>query len=512
MNNLNDPLDSELDRARETLGSLAQHVDTAAAWTAVSAAVERAPRARALRRAQLAAVMVTVAAIVGAAVYARQSGPRKSGTAHPTRRATAPPECALPRLPAPGTVHSDLGLDLAGPAVSSLRGGAAQAPFELGGGEVTVSPPRPGDRPLVSAEQAECAALATSNANGWPLLRFASSYGGAAVGYARVSVSPELVAAAGNPAANEGQTDRNTHPKMPKATPYRERLAWIVVVRDVQFFSGPGTPSRSGNTTSTTAAPSPPSHDYDVFIVDAKTGTDALLYSEAQTPGGVGSVIVPIERVSVPWTLVSRSPNGYSGQIAATALPCDGVPNPVNVDRFGAGVSVVVERPVGGACGTPRQVMIALHAAIVTFNLPARIEHDPLGPDVAAPMAAPPPGSPYTSKCTGAPVIECVYNGPESTGGVLRTVTQEENGTTIDVKRGSVLSVDPLHQGKQYAALPVTSSDSAVLGVLLADEIHSFRAWRTGHADLVVPTNTCDPSTGKGMPCTPPWIVHVNIH
>jgi len=508
MNNLSDPFDGELDRARETVSSLAQHVDTAAAWNAVSAAIERVPRARRLRRAQLLAVMVTVVAIVAAAVYTRHSGPKPSGgITHPAHQNSALADCALPPLPTPGTVHSAGDLDLAGPAVSSLRGGAARSPFELGGGELTVSPPRPGDAPRVSAEQAECAALATSNANGWSLLQFASSYGGAAVGYARVSVSPQLVATAGNPSTLEGQTNQNTKPRMPKATPYQHRLAWVVVVRDVELFDG----GPQGATTPTTTSPGPPSHHYDVFVVDAETGTDALLYTESQTPGTRGSVIVPVERVSVPWTLVSRSPNGYSGQISATVLPCDGIPNPVGVDRYRRAAAVMVGRPVGANCGPPRQVTLALQAADVTWNLPPRIAHDPLGPDVTLPTPAPPPGSGYTSNCSG-PVLQCSYNGPDATGGVLRTVPQEDNGTTIDVKRGSVLIVGPLHEGKQYAALPVTSTDSAVLGVLSPDnEIHEFRAWRTGHADLFVPTSTCDPSTGKGAPCTPPWIVHINI-
>ena len=513
MNNLNEPFEAELGRARETVSSLAQQVDTEAAWNVVSAAVERVPRARALRRAQLAAVMVTVVAVVGVAVYTRHSGPKPSAViSHAAQHEPALADCALPPLPVPGTVHTAGNLDLAGPAVSSLRGGAARAPFELGGGELTVSPPRAGDKPTVTAEQAECAALATSNANGWSLLQLASSYGGAAVGYARVSVSPQLVASAGIPSALEGQTNQNTHPKMPKATPYQQRLAWVVVVREIEVFGGGSSFGPPGATTSTTAAPSPPSHDYDVFVVDAKTGTDALLYGEAQSPGAGGSVIVPVEQVSVPWTLVSRSPNGYSGEISATVLPCDGVPNPVSVDRYARSAAVVVERPVGAACGAPSQVTLPLEAAGVTFNLPAHIAHDPLGPDVTLPRPEPPAGSGYTSKCSSRPVLQCVYDGPDASGGVLRTVPQEANGTTISVRRGSVLTVGPLHQAKQYAALPVTSSDSSVLGVLFPDpEIHEFRAWHAGHADLFVPTSTCDPSTGKGVPCTPPWIVHVNI-
>jgi hypothetical protein len=490
-------------------------VDAAAAWKAVSAAVERAPRVRALHRAQLAAVMITVVAIVAAAVYARDSGPKRSaGNTHPAPRTTGLADCVLPSLPSPGTGHSDPSRVFAGPAVTLLRGGAARGPFELGGGELTVSPPRPGDSPSVSAKQAQCAALATSNSNGWPLLESASS-AGVAVGYGRVSLSPQLVAAAKSPTYLGGQTNQNTHPTLPHATAYQQRLAWVVVVRDVEPFNGPapshGPPGAVGAATSTTASPSPPTHDYDVFLVDAETGTDALIYAEPQAAGTSGSVTVPAERVSGPWTLDSRSPNGYSAQITATVLPCDGVPNPVAVDRYRRAAAVIVERPVGAACGAPVQMTVPLLAAIVTWNLPTQIEHAPTGPDVTLPEPSPPDAR-FSSSCTPAPVFQCVYNGPDSTGGVLRQIRQEENGASIEVKRGSVLTVGPLHEGKQYAALPVTSSDAAVLGVLFPDsEVHEFRAWRAGHANLFVPTSTCDPSKFRGQQCTPPWIVHIDI-
>jgi hypothetical protein len=505
MNDTNDPLDRDLDRARESVNSLAQGVDTAGGWNVVSAAVERAPHVRALHRLQLAAVMVIVVAIVGAAVYTRHSDPKTStAITQPAHKNTASADCTLPRLPTPGTAHSDL--DLAGPAVSSLRGGAAQTRFELGGGELTVSPPRPGDTPSVSAQQAECAALASSNSNGWSLLDSASSYGGAAVGYARVTVSPQLVAAADDPLYMGGQMNQNTHPKLPKATAYQDRLAWVVVVRDVQISHGPMRPDGPPGG----ASPSSPGNHYDAFLVDAETGTDALIYTESQTAGTGGSVTVPAERVSVPWTLVSRSPNGYSGEISATVLPCDGVPNPVNVDTYRRAAAVVVERPVGAACGAPIQVTIPLHAANVTWNLPPEIAPDPLGPVVTLPERAS-SGTNFISKCSPKPVRQCKYDSPDATGGVLRQIGAEENGTTIEVKRGSVFVVGPIQLGNRFAALPATSSDATVLGMFPDSKIHEFRAWRVGHADLFVPTTTCDPSTGKGVPCTPPWIVHINI-
>ena len=60
-------------------------------------------------------------------------------------------------------------------------------PFALAGGKVSGSPPVTGDAPVVTARQAECAALASAGPNGMSMLYFASSYGGAAAGDHRVS-------------------------------------------------------------------------------------------------------------------------------------------------------------------------------------------------------------------------------------------------------------------------------------------------------------------------------------
>ena len=370
----------------------------------------------------------------------------------------------------------------------------------------------------MSAKQAECAALASISFNGLPLLDSVGS--GVAVGYGRVSVALQLTTATPTTSpVRETGTDHNTTAKLPKPTSYQQRLAWLIVVRDNEEFFGGGPISvHSPSKPTTTTTPAPPTYGYLVFVVDARTGSDALLYTESQ-PGPIvssrsASVTVPAEQVSVPWALKSRSPNGYTGQITATVLPCDGVPNPVSVDSGRAALTVVVERPVGANCGAPQQVTVGLNAAVVTFNLPAHIAHNPLGPYVARRADS---TAGYSARCpqtqiNGRPIMECFYNGPGATGGVLRTLFEPDNGSTIPTIVGSVFAVGPLHDATHYAALPVTSSDPAVLGVLFPDpEVHEFRAWHTGHADLYVPTSACNPSTGKGMPCTPPWIVHINI-
>jgi hypothetical protein len=406
-------------------------------------------------------------------------------------------DCALPSLPVPGAQPaqpdtSPLFVNLSGPAVAALRGGAALAPFELDGGRFRVTPPLPGDEPSVTANQAECAALAADSSNGMSLLELARDYGGAAVGYGRVSVDPELVANPAAPVALQGQLDKDTHPSLPAAAPYQQRLAWVVVVKNVVIFHGgpqPVTPP-SGSASSTTL-PAPATNGYAAFIIDARAGSDALIYTEGQPPRLPASVMVPAERVSVPWTLVSRSPDGYHGEIEATVLPCDGYPNPAFVDRDRAAVAVVVERPVNASCGAPRAVTLPLLAATVTSDLPAHIAHEPLGPFVTLP-------NPSAS------------TPPSESGRELRMLNEQDNGATIRITVGSVLAISPLHDGGQYAALPVTSSDPGVLGVLLADEVHEFRAWKPGSADLSEPAGTCN-APGKGRPCTGPWTVHVIV-
>ncbi len=210
--------------------------------------------------------------------------------------------CTLPALPAPGTGNPTLG----GPAVATMQGGAVRAAFELDSGQLRVTPPVPGDTPAVSANQAECAALAALNANGLPLLQYAKLFGGAVAGYGRVSVAQDLVATAPTPGYLQGTDNERSRASLPGAAAYKQRLAWLVVVKNGGFTGG------CGPLPSTTTEPAPPSNDYIVFLLDAHLGTDALLYIESPGPCDTGqlppTVAVPTELVSVPWTLESRPP------------------------------------------------------------------------------------------------------------------------------------------------------------------------------------------------------------
>ena len=357
---------------------------------------------------------------------------------------------------------------MSGPAIAALKGGAALAPFSLDGGKFTLTPPPAGTKPTVSANEAECAALASDTENGMGLLYLAHGYGGAAVGYGLVSVDPKLIAA---PAPYlGGGVNQDTNPTLPAPTQYRQRLAWVVVVKNVLIYhcpiNGCGTVSPTG-------------HGYAVFLLDAQTGTDALLYTEAQSLQKA-SVSIPVERVSVPWTLESRSPNGYSARVRATVLPCDGVPNPVPMPEGTTTLSVVVERPVGAACGDPKQVSLPLQAATVTSNLPAEIPHGPLGPVVALPPAGNSPS-------------------PNETGGVLRRVRDADNGKTLHVNVNDVLAIAPLASVPPDTPSGFVSSDPTVLGSLTSsqNEVGEFRGVETGTRRPLLRARQVDRARGR---------------
>ena len=401
-------------------------------------------------------------------------------------------------LPAPLPTGTDAQFALGGPAVQALRGGAALSGFSLDGGGLTVAPPRVGDRPVVPAGVAECAALASLNGNGWSMLKSAQQ-GGVAVGYGRVSVSPQVLAASKPPLYLSSMAGGGQAPKLPAASPYRDRLAWIVAVRYLQVAS---CPAFRGGPGPAKVAPVPTDYGYDLFLMDARTGADALLYAEGGPPPcGFGariapSVSVPAEQVSVPWTLVSRDPNGYSGRISATVLPCDGYPDTVLVDRDRPVAGVVVFRPVDAACGQPRQVTLALHAATVMSELPAQIGHEPVGLDIPLPATQAAPASQPT------------------TPGKLVNLFGQDNGKTIHIAVGDVLAVTPLSGVDHTAPSPVASSDPAVLGPLDGPNrgpVAEFRGWKAGRADLSVPQSACHSPDHAAVPCSGAWVVHVVV-
>jgi hypothetical protein len=481
---MSDLSSDERDRARESVRALASGVETAAAWTTISTAIERAPRARFRRRALGAAVVIAMLAIGGALVATHTPDSRRSSVEVSPSKVPALADCTLPVLPQPGA-GTNPG-ELSGPAVSALKGGAVLAPFSLDGGKLSVSLPFTGDAPVVTAQQAECAALASIGPNGQSPLGLAMEYGGAAVGYGRVTIAPALIA---NAALNlMGQTNENTKPSVPRPTPYRHRLAWLVVVKNVLIFNGP-------NGGVTIPKPEPDQYGYVVFVVDAQTGSDALMYAESQPgPGGLiaASVSVPVEGISVPWTLVSRSAGGYAGTIDATVLPCDGYPKPVSVDATRAAVAVVVQRAVGASCGAPVHVTLPLVAPTVTSDLPAEIAHDPLGPAI----------TPERGERT-----------PTDPSRVLRLLNPADNGSTIQMTVGSVVVLPHLN-GANPDVSSGTSNAPAIVGGLDGSARNAngeFRAWHAGRADLTIPTSGCAYPKSNAPPCTGAWTVHIIV-
>jgi hypothetical protein len=324
---------------------------------------------------------------------------------------------------------------------------------------------------------------------------------GVAVGYGRVSVAAKFFPAlSGLPSPGESAA------MYPVVRSFTDRLAWLVVVH-----TEPPALSCPAESAPVHLVPRPSDHGYEVFMIDARTGTDALVYTEGG-PGGCRSgarvapqVSVAEENVSVPWTLVSRDPDGYSGTIAATVLPCDRYPATVLVDADDPGVEVAVTRPFGPACGPPESVAIGLHAAVVTADLPAVIEHDAVGQlnNIAALANLLRPPSVTTSTTTTAPPP-------------LVPVDASMNGETVDLAVGEVATVQPL-PGAQGLSLtsPVVSTNPGVLGPLTSAPqplVAELRAWKAGTADITVPQSACiHPGTDQ-VPCDGPFVVHVVVH
>jgi hypothetical protein len=238
-------------------------------------------------------------------------------------------------------------------------------------------------------------------------------------------------------------------------------------------------------------------------MIDAETGAEALVYTEGG-PGGckAGARVPPVvgvaeQQVSVPWTPVSRDPDGYSGTITATVLPCDKAPSTVLVDRDGSGVEVDVTRPFGPPCGPAETMTIGLHAAVVTADLPGVIAHDPVGlvtglcPPTPAPPGTPPPTT--------------------TTQPTLVPVDASSNGQTLQVTVGEVITVQPL-PGASFTNL-MTSTDPSVLGPLGPQPlVAEFRAWKAGTAELTLPQSACTHPDSGQVPCNGPFVVYVVVH
>ncbi len=374
-----------------------------------------------------------------------------------------------------------------GPA-AALAGGAATASLRLDDGRFVLAAPAPGQTPSITAAQAECAALASTGPNGDSIAGSAEGLG-LAVGYGLVTVAPNL--GSQGPVGVDGGPDPSTGPKLSAPARYDARLAWVVVVEDPPVFNCPEMPAVPP--TSVATAPTPPSYGYVAFVLDAHSAADALLYSEGgpQSCGGPGTrpptVSVPAEQVSVPWQLVSRAADKYAGTVSIAVLPCDGHPGVASIDRDHPAVQVVVQRPFGASCGAATSVNIPLHAAIVTADLPAHIDHDPVGLVTTQSYGSEP--DPAT---------------PGATTGVLHQLDPVPvAGTTIQLHVNDVAFLPDAYTADHPNLLPATSSDPAVFGLLDGSE-NEYRAWRPGRADITL-ASTFQP------PGAAPQVVHIVV-
>jgi hypothetical protein len=397
--------------------------------------------------------------------------------------------CTLITLPQGVPAASPRSEQLSGPAVTTLTGGAARHAFTLDGHDLLVEPPRPGDVPVLTAQQALCGAMASTAS----LRSYAVD--GVAVGYGRVTVAKKFF-----PAITSFPYPGIVAAQNPVVQSFSDRLAWVVVVHTpgvAGFFcpASRGAPVRF--------VPRASDHGYEVFTIDAQTGAVALVYTEGR-PGGckAGARVPPVvgvaeESVSVPWTLVSRDADGYSGTIAAPVLPCDKAPNIVLVDQGGTGVEVEVTRPFGPPCGPAQTMTIGLHAAVVTADLPDVIAHDPVGLVTGlSPPTPAPPGTPPSTTTTQPTLVP---------------VDASSNGQTLQLTVGEVVTVDPL-PGATFTN-SITSTDPAVLGPLGPQPlVAEFRAWKAGTAELTLPQSACTHPDSDQVPCDGPFVVSFVVH
>jgi hypothetical protein len=404
--------------------------------------------------------------------------------------------CVVPALPHGVAGSSSITNKLSGAAVSALTGGAARHGFSLDGTDLVVKPPRPADVPLLSTNQAICGAMASTAGLSGTVTQ------GVAAGYGRVSVAAKFF-----PAITSFPYPGYVAAQNPTVASFRDRLAWLVVVHtDPVAFSCPEESVAPVHHHS--VVPHTGDHGYEVFMIDARTGTDALVYREggpggcsagARAPPNVGAAE---ESVSVPWTLVSRDPGGYSGTIAATILPCDKAPRTVLVDRGAPNVEVRVTRPFGPPCGAPETIPISLQAGVVTADLPAVIGHDLVGlTNLLSLQASLSPGTPTTTTTTTPALV---------------SVDISTNGQTLEVAVGQVVTVAPLPgaQGLSFTS-PAISNDPAVLGPLTSSPqpvVAEFRAWKVGTAEITVPQSACIHPGSDQLPCTGPFVVYVAVH
>ncbi len=180
-------------------------------------------------------------------------------------------------------------------------------------------------------------------------------------------------------------------PHPPALHPYHQRLAWVAIIQPEIVSSCPSMPSQPSPTRAPKVRKLP---GYQVLVIDANTGADGFNYAASRNgncfPGIEPPSLTPaIENVSVPWTLVSRNPDNYSGTIEIAVRACDGadIGGAYNVSRDTPGLLMTeIQRPFN-ACGPSRTKAVRLQAPTVTSTLPHVLVHAPLGAVDKSPWA-----------------------------------------------------------------------------------------------------------------------------
>jgi hypothetical protein len=265
---------------------------------------------------------------------------------------------------------------LTGAAAGTVTGWRVTKGWSADSGALRISPAAHGSTPTVPILQAACNLLAATNPNG--LLLSGIAQGGSTFGYGLLSISPKLNVGV----ANVSNHMVRTHPSV-----FTRRPAWILTTT-VITASAACPPQRLPGTTVNPSVSAPPDVNhgvqYGVFALDAVTGRESITFigsSHELCGGEIGpSASVPYEFVSAPWRPEFISPDRKSGQIQVDARACDAIPTEAWVRRDGTGqVRVLVERPVGSACGAAVSRTISLHPATVHVTIPPRLAHAALG-------------------------------------------------------------------------------------------------------------------------------------
>ena len=387
------------------------------------------------------------------------------------------------------------GLDpVDGPAAEVFTGGPVNSSFVLDGGGLVVKPPPRGDKPSIPRLEAECTALAANEPTGNPAPDLGT---GLSIGYGMVSVRDSLISAAVGDMSDVRELGV-VSPKVTAPTPFRDRLAWVVINTENYVYHCPAmpSPSKPPKTPATRAM----SYDYRAMVLDGRTGLDPLFYYES-SPAGCATVglqpprvAVPVSQWSVPWRLISRDEHDYSATVAASVLPCDGYSPSVGVQRGRNQVTVLVDRPIGMPCGPAKTVELSLQADTVFDSLPALIAHAPTGLYLNQYLL--PPGGPTTSPPT-TPHPPIVSIGPQS------------SGQTINAIVGTVFFIaGPLPGPDGSGQNAVQSSNPAVVGRLGGGTSNEYKAWAPGQATMTIAKQSCRLAPPL---CTADWVVHIRI-